>query len=522
VKTGSFCSGICAPEKAWESLGWEPLFFSEIDPFASALEFYRFPGVRNFGDMRAVRDALVYGPRVIRRRMRKGKPWEETRDWLREMVRLLRSIDLLVAGTPCQAFSVAGNRGSLCDDRGNLTLVFTELVHAIDPRIVVWENVPGVLSVKDNAFGCFLAGLVGEGSPLPCRGGTWPNAGMVVGPRRSAAWRVLDAQHFGVPQRRRRVFVVSFRTRDGVNPGAVLFEPESLPRDSAPGREAGARVAASLTRGADSGGKGGYAGRRREDDSNIVGFLNSGGNNGGFRTEPGEHLVPGPIPDVCPAIKARDCKGPSSDGDGDGAILVPMLAHSLRGDGFDASEDGTGRGTPLVPVAFAERGSNVSVDGDVAATMKASGDNTGGRLCVAFDWQSGGDARGLDPKPTAQLQRHQIPAIAIQERAVETNTNSGPQGKGYQENIAYTLEARHRPQNVAAGMAVRRLTPRECEKLQGFPDDWTLVPLRGKPMADGPRYRCIGNSMAVPVLTWIGERIVKVEAAFAARREEKP
>jgi DNA (cytosine-5)-methyltransferase 1 len=497
VKTGSFCSGICAPEKAWESLGWEPLFFSEIDPFASALEFYRFPGVRNFGDMRAVRDALVYGPRVIRRRMRKGKPWEETRDWLREMVRLLRSIDLLVAGTPCQAFSVAGNRGSLCDDRGNLTLVFTELVHAIDPRIVVWENVPGVLSVKDNAFGCFLAGLVGEGSPLPCRGGTWPNAGMVVGPRRSAAWRVLDAQHFGVPQRRRRVFVVSFRTRDGVNPGAVLFEPESLPRDSAPGREAGARVAASLTRGADSGGKGGYAGRRREDDSNIVGFLNANGKAAGSATQQ----------------------------DADAGMLV---THSLRADGFDASEDGTGRGTPLVPVPILEAGKRcgtrnsardgvgVGRVGDPMFTLQS-----GAQHAVAFDWQSGGDSRGLDPKHTAQLQRGQVPAVASQTRFARN-------GRGAPEGVCPTLQGAGagatsdmRP-CVGSGMAVRRLTPRECERLQGFPDGWTFVPYRGKPAADGPRYRAIGNSMAVPVLTWIGERIVKVEAAFAARREEKP
>jgi DNA (cytosine-5)-methyltransferase 1 len=229
---GSFCSGIEAATAAWHPLGWRPAFFSEIEPFPCAVLAHHYPTVPNLGDM----------TKVV------GSAWRGR-------------VDVLVAGTPCQSFSVAGLRRGLSDHRGNLTLAFVELVHDILPEFVVWENVPGILSAQDNAFGCFLAGLVGETEPLVSRDGTWPNAGMVAGPERTAAWRILDAQYFGLAQRRRRVFVVSCRTGDGHNPGAILFEPESLPWNPAPSREAGARVAASLTRGADSGGAGGYAGR---------------------------------------------------------------------------------------------------------------------------------------------------------------------------------------------------------------------------------------------------------------------
>lgn len=190
------------------------------------------------------------------------------------------------------------------------------------------------------------------------------------------------------------------------------------------------------------------------------------------------------------------------------------IAHTLRADGFNAGEDGTGRGTPLVPIAFAhQQGGSVDL-------------HTGDNIALA-------------------LQRSQTQAVAIQERAVCENPNAGPDGAGFREGIAYTLEARTVPQAVAlgvdsynglltgdvaatlgtqsgdgvssgpsllSGMAVRRITPREAERLQGFPDGWTDVPYRGKPAADGPRYKALGNSMAVPCMAWIGERIAMVEA----------
>ena len=392
LRTGSFCTGICAPEVAWHPLGWQPQFFSEIDPFACAVEAHRFPGVPNLGDMTKV----------------DGSVWRGL-------------VDVLVAGTPCQAFSVAGIRGSLSDARGNLTLTFCELVHAIDPLCSVTENVPGWLSTDDNAFGCFLAELVGAGQPLVSgrEAGRWPSAGMVAGPKRSAAWRILDAQYLNLAQRRERVFVVSFRTGDGINPGAVLFEPESVPRHSPPSREEEEGIARSVTcrtgnGSRQAGGNGNIVPGRWWDGSDIAPTLD--------RSTIGKQQM---MPD-----KGR----------------FPCVTHSLRSEGHDASEDGTGRGVPL------------AVD-----TLTGNGDTHSG-----FP-----DHRELVPM-----------------------------------TFGAQMSTPHWQYDLC--MAVRRLMPIECERLQGFPDLWTLINYRGKPATDSPRYKALGNSMAVPVLRWIGERIEKV------------
>jgi DNA (cytosine-5)-methyltransferase 1 len=490
LRFGSFCSGIGAPEVAWTRLGWVPTYFAEIEPFPCAVLARHYPGVPNLGDITNI--------------LPRAGDYEMT---------FLRSVSVLCAGTPCQAFSVAGLRGSLADERGNLSLVFCELVHAIDPLCVVWENVPGVLSTADNAFGCFLAGLVGEGEPLISGYGGWADAGMAIGPRRSAAWRVLDAQFFGLAQRRRRVFVVSFRTGDGLNPGAVLFEPESVQRHLAPGREAGAGVAGSLT---------GSLGRR--------GGIPDGGDTEG-------QLI------AADSFGERDT---STCLTSHGVRLDPdtetFVCHSLGADGFDASEDGTGRGTPLVVdtltgngdahsgfrddrglVAYQCQGSNVGPMGHLRA---GNGNETGG-VPFVFDWQKGNDKD--NPRPSTMnvsvdqsqtLGSTRVPAVAFQERGREGGRNVETQ-----EDLAYSLTApagggRRQEMNVATPtMAVRRLTPRECERLQGFPDDYTAVEYRGKPAADGPRYRALGNSMAVPCLEWIGQRIQKVLAASATETE---
>lgn len=215
---GSVCSGIEAATVAWHPLGWVPSWFAEIEPFPAAVLSHHYPAVPNLGDMTTiaakVRDGTVDAP------------------------------DVLVGGTPCQAFSVAGLRGGLSDPRGALTIAYVELANAIDttrsfrgipPSVIVWENVPGVLSSKDNAFGCFLGALAGEDSELQPPGGKWKNAGCVFGPQRAVAWRVLDAQYFGVAQRRRRVFVVA-SAREGFDPGEVLFEFEGMRRDDPPPR----------------------------------------------------------------------------------------------------------------------------------------------------------------------------------------------------------------------------------------------------------------------------------------------
>ena len=339
MKYGSVCSGIEAATVAWHPLGWQPAWFSEIEPFPSAVLAHHFADVPNLGDMTMIARRILLGE--------------------------IDAPDLLVGGTPCQAFSLAGLRNSLADARGNLSLRYVELADAIDhvrvargddPAVVVWENVPGVLSTDDNAFGCFLAGLAGEDEPIQPAGPRWSNAGAVYGPTRAIAWRTLDAQYFGLAQRRRRVFVVA-SARKGFDPAAVLFEWDRMRRDSAPSRETWEEVAGTL----------------------------GAGTGGGFRT---------------------------TDLDGSGAFIVSNAEGST--------------GLPFLTVS----------------------------------------------------------------------------------NIAKTVN--NQTPLIANATTVRRLTPRECERLQGFPDNFTQIPWRNKsPLdcPDSPRYKALGNSMAVHVMQWIGKRI---------------
>ena len=220
MKFGSVCSGIEAASVAWAPLGWKAVWLSEIDRFASAVLAHHYPDVPNLGDMTTLAMRILAGE--------------------------IEAPDVLCGGTPCQAFSIAGLRKSLEDARGNLSLTFCEIANAIDivrgnagkpAAVIFWENVPGVLSTKDNAFGSLLAVLAGEDEPLQPAGKKWTNAGCVYGPQRSVAWRVLDAQYFGLAQRRRRLFVVA-SARAGFDPAAVLFEWGGLRRDTAPSREA--------------------------------------------------------------------------------------------------------------------------------------------------------------------------------------------------------------------------------------------------------------------------------------------
>ena len=236
MRYGSVCSGIEAATVAWHPLGWEPAWFSEIEAFPSAVLAHHYQAVQNLGDMTKIAASVLAGS--------------------------IEAPDILVGGTPCQAFSVAGLRNSLDDDRGQLSISFIHLADAIDavrrvsrrdPSIIVWENVPGVLSTKDNAFGCFLGGLAGEDNELVTAGKRWTDAGCVYGPKRTVAWRILDAQYFGVAQRRRRVFVIA-SARDGFDPAAVLFEPEGVRRNTPPSRKTGQDVANSLVERPDRGG----------------------------------------------------------------------------------------------------------------------------------------------------------------------------------------------------------------------------------------------------------------------------
>ena len=219
MRFGSVCSGIEAASVAWHPLGWRAAWLAEIEPFPSAVLAHHYPDVPNLGDMTTLPARILSGD--------------------------VDAPDVLCGGTPCQTFSVAGLRKSLDDSRGNLSMIFCEIANAIDnvrlaagkkPCIIVWENVPGILSARDNAFGCFLGALVGESSKLQPPRRKWANVGCVFGPQRAVAWRVLDAQYFGMAQRRNRLFVVA-SARAGFDPTKILFEFEGERRDSAPVRK---------------------------------------------------------------------------------------------------------------------------------------------------------------------------------------------------------------------------------------------------------------------------------------------
>ncbi|KNA29539.1 hypothetical protein ACO03_11605 [Pantoea ananatis] len=426
MKYGSVCSGIEAASVAWEPLGLEPAWFSQFDPehnykkgtdFPSAVLAHHWPHVSNLGDMTKL--AIM---------VRSGD---------------VEAPDILVGGTPCQAFSVAGARKGLEDDRGQLTISYGELADAIDdqriregkqPSIIVWENVPGVLSSKDNAFGAFLGLLAGEDCELEPPGKKWSNAGYVSGPKRSIAWRTLDAQYFGVAQRRRRVFVVASARAD-FDPAKVLFEREGVRRDIAPSRSTEKNVAA-LT-------------------ANGVGTCGADDN----QAQAG-HLIPI-------------------------STSTWPVSHCLNAGGMARIDYET-------------------------ETMVVHGTQEHDRpiACYPINTQ-----------------------LALRGSETSNSTREGI-GLGDDGDPIFTLLAAHH-HAVATNMQVRRLTPIECERLQGFPDNHTLIPTEKRKQitaeeyayyrhhnpemtaeqayklaADGPRYKAIGNSMAVPVMAWIGKRII--------------
>ena len=385
MRYGSLCSGIEAASVAWEPLGWQPTWFAEIEPFPCAVLSHHWPHIPNHGDMTQLVGKILNGS--------------------------VEAPDVLAGGTPCQAFSVAGLRGSLDDERGNLTLTLIRILDAIDfirtrngqpPCILVWENVPGVLSTKDNAFGCFLGGLAGEDIPLEPAGQKWTNAGCVLGHKRRIAWRILDAQYFGVPQRRRRVFLVA--SAGSADPTEILFERQSQAGNTIEGAAQG---------------------------QNPTAFIE--GSFGTYRQS-----------EIGGTVKA-------SGGALQGGSETLLVVH--------------GRQTPCTS--------------DKAFTLDCQHNSNTNVVCIHSN--------------TIGRQLH----------------NGGGGTGAIQDGTSYTLTATDR-HAVSDGLQVRRFSPIECERLQGFPDNHTQIPWRGKPAADcpdGPRYKAIGNSMAVPVMRWIGRKI---------------
>lgn len=460
---GSICSGIESASVAWEPLGMRPAWFSEIEKFPSAVLAHHYPDVTNLGDMCALPDMVADGSIV--------------------------APDVLVGGTPCQAFSVAGKRQGLSDERGSLTLKFVELANEIDkqrikqgkePCVVVWENVPGVLSSRDNAFGCFLAALAGEDSELQPPGKRWENAGCVFGPQRTIAWRILDAQYFGVAQRRRRVFVVS-SAREGFDPAAVLFEREGVLRNPPPSRETRAGPTGTVTTRAGSPDRlGQYDSLVAYGGGNCSGSINTSTAHGNRQDFDSETFVTGPL---CHNSKAA---GSATSQDAESGLLVPTVI-------------------PLHNKATRHAGKRGNKQ-----------DGAGNGLCI-----------GKEADPMYTLTSGDKHAVAIQSVA-DTLTSHWHNSNGA---VAGNNAGMINP--VISNMAVRRLTPIECERLQGFKDNYTLIPtakarkieadyfeyLRQsdpslteeqarRMAADGPRYKALGNSKAVPVVRWIGKRLI--------------
>lgn len=511
----SVCSGIEAATVAWHPLGFEPVAYSEIEPFPSAVLSSRWPAVPNLGDLTNF------------------KNWPDY------------AIDLLVGGTPCQGFSVAGLRGGLADPRGNLTLTFLALAERYRPQWVCWENVPGVFSCLSNgagnptpppppmdlerdgqrvetrdeyrgeelhAFGCFLAGL----SKL---GYGW-------------SYRVLNTEHFGVPQRRRRVFVVGC-LGDWRRAASVLFERYCLQGHHPPRRKTGESIAGTLGKS--------FA-RRGYDDRGDTG---------------------GVLPIVVPAVTSKWSKGSGGPAGDECQNLVafdttqitnpenrcqpkagdpchpltasghpPAIAFRAAGqDGFDPSEvsppivatDGGG----TVPTVFGFDSMNCgktqhgyTEDGSPPIVA----DGGGGRTCVGFTIH-GTDktakavsysetALALTARPPGSIQNSATTAvldlgnIAMTEPQI-FQTRVGRNDRGMPEPVAPALNGTNAGDSsdsrpvLLHGSFVRRLTPLECERLQGFPDNYTLI----DGASDNARYRAIGNSMPVPVMSWLGKRI---------------
>jgi DNA (cytosine-5)-methyltransferase 1 len=451
MKYLSLCSGIEAASVAWRPLGWEPLAFAEIESFPSAVLSERHPDVPNLGDMTKVDP-----------------------DGLRP--------DVVVAGTPCQSFSVAGLRKGLADPRGNLAFDLLRIVDRARPEWLVWENVPGVLSswTDEATFApSEESRRLLEADGLDARDfveveqtndfDQFTSAIRELG--YGLAWGSLDAQYFGLAQRRERVFVVA-HLGDWTRAAAVLFDRESLSGNPAPSREAGAGTSRNVAASIRSGGAGtSRVGDTRGQDNVVA------ANNFGER-------------DTATALSTKNQR---LDADTETFVVHSFDwqaggSHPTRPPTMNIVEDGTGALSATPAIAFAQN------QRDEIRTM---------------------DVVGALPAEPGMKQQSYV-AIPIQEIGRRCGKDRPQNGIGIGEanDPMFTLQAGAQ-HGVGTGMAVRRLTPAECEALQGFPRNYTNITYRGKPAADGPRYRALGNSMAVPVMRWIGERIAQVAKARA-------
>lgn len=477
----SLFSGIEACSVAWAPLGWECVAVAEIEPWPSRALAHHYPDVPNLGDVTKVTE---------------------------EQIAMLGRIDVVVFGSPCQDLSVAGKRKGLDGARSGLFFTAMQIVgwarQWCDCRFALWENVPGAFSSNAGRdFAAVVDAMAGlEGTGVPPKG--WGTEGCALGSEAMVEWSTLDAQWFGVAQRRRRVFALA-DFGDWRNRPPILLESESVRGDTAPRREAGQDVA----RGPESsttfrcGGIGSY---ERSDHSAtilqsgqdlgpgcealVVGLLrpvlrastgdvshclNAGGMGRiDYETETMTSEV------VSPTLMSGSTR-PAAHGKKNGtdreALVVCIsgaITHTLKAEGFDASEDGTGRGTPIVSVI---------------------------PPAIAFNSKAQPDEMKFEEHVSAPLTCSQYSAVAVSLRGREGG-GTAELGGDVQNCLRASGGGGDKP-HVLTAMRVRRLTPMECERLQGFPDRYTAIP-KAK---DGPRYKALGNSMAVPVMRWIGRSI---------------
>jgi DNA (cytosine-5)-methyltransferase 1 len=425
----SVCSGIEAATVAWHPLGWRAVGFSEIEKFPSQVLAHHYPDVPNLGDMT------------------KFKEWN-----------LESNVDVFVGGTPCQSFSVAGLRKGLDDPRGNLMLTYLAIANQYRPKWLVWENVPGVLSSNGGRdFATFLGGLGELGYGF--------------------AYRVLDAQYFGVAQRRRRVFVVGY-LGDWRRAAAVLFERHSLSGDIAKSREKGE-------------GSSKYAGKGIAEYSPTIGCEIAKGTNNQMVGDAEAFY----IPEVRTfALQGSGQTSQGSNGDGwNEEVSFTLNQIDIHGVVQPISYDMKQHHNPQPTNTVQLTTKNCSmVRGDTPLIQP-----------IAFSAQMSVPQTDVDMTSTLQAKNPMAVAVGFD---AYNNDVTGDVSKTID-----TGQDHHHVPNVLQQMAVRRLTPRECERLQGFRDDYTDIMPRGKATPDGPRYRALGNSMAVPVMAWIGKRIQEVE-----------
>lgn len=470
MRYGSLCSGIEAASVAFGPLGWEAAWFSEIEAFPNAVLAHHYPGVANHGDMTTIRERILSGE--------------------------IEAPDMICGGPPCQAFSVAGLRRSLDDERGNLTLEYVKICDATDavrlaagrpPAWILYENVPGILNTKDNAFGALLGGLCGSDTPIVAPAG-WGRSGVVNGPTRTVAYRVLNAEHFGLAQRRKRVFVLA---RGGAGrwaaADALLPIIEGSRWHPAPSRGKGERSAEDACSGAGS--------------NRIEGVDYE--NNGVEAGEPMGPLMKGsptdggrPLPVVAFAQNTRDEVRYQGDGDICGTLAAEPGMKQTTYIAFDPAQvtSVTNRSNPQ--------------PGAPCHTLHQSDPPMLIRMRESKEGGGKGPLVSEDQSLTLATANDQV--LAVRNGGRDADMRPGRNGTTVQAGAMYTLQSEQQ-HAVMIDMQVRRLTPVECEKLQGFPPGYTAIPWRGKPESpDGSRYKALGNSWAVPVVRYIGERIKAV------------